>query len=99
MASDIHIEKQVNGRSGRYVARIDGVEGEATVTFTMRGPELISADHASAPASMRGTGAAIALVQHMVADARASGFKIVPLCSYIRAQYKKHSEWRDVMTT
>ena len=98
MAGAISIEKQVKGTSGRYVGRIDGVEGEAELLFTVRGPSLISADHTEAPASVLGTGAAMALIEHMIGDARASGFKIVPICPYVLAQYRKHPEWRDVMT-
>jgi predicted GNAT family acetyltransferase len=95
----ISIEKRVAGTSGRYVGRIDGVGGEAELIFTVRGPSLISADHTEAPASMRGTGAAMALVEHMIGDARAKGFKITPLCPYVLAQYRKHPEWNDVMTS
>lgn len=98
MSQAIHFDKQVNGAAGRYVATIDGIDGEAEITFTVRGPALISADHTGAPDSMRGTGAAMKLVEHMIADARANNFKIVPICPYVRAQYKKHPEWRDVMT-
>jgi len=97
MANAISIEKQTTRTTGRYVARVDGVEGEAELVFTVRGPALISADHTESPPSMRGTGAAMALVEHMIADARADHFGIVPLCPYVLAQYKKHPEWRDVM--
>ena len=48
---------------------------------------------------MRGTGAAMALVEHMIGDARAGGFKIVPVCPYVLAQYRKHPEWSDVMAS
>lgn len=98
MAAKINIEKQVSGRKGRYVGKIDGVAGEAEITFTERGPNLISADHTGAPDSMRGTGAALALVQFMIEDARGAGFKIIPICPYVAAQYVKHPEWQDVMT-
>jgi len=84
-------------RHGRYVARIPGVEGEAEITFSVRGPDLISADHTGAPESMRGTGAASALVEYMIEDARRNGFRIMPICPYVRAQYRKHPEWADVM--
>ncbi|MGB3899204.1 MAG: GNAT family N-acetyltransferase [Mesorhizobium sp.] len=87
-----------DGRRGRYVARIDGVEGEAEITFTKRGSNLISADHTGAPETMRGTGAAAALVSFMVEDARKNGFRIMPICPYVRAQYRKHPDWQDVMT-
>jgi len=98
MASNMHFEKQAGEAAGRYVARIDGVDGEAEITYTVLSTTLISADHTGAPESMRGTGAALALVERMVADARQSGFKIQPLCPYVLAQYKRHPDWQDVMT-
>lgn len=98
MAANINIKKRVSGTTGRYIATISGIAGEAEITFTVWSPDRISADHTGAPESMRGTGAAMALVEHMIADARAKGFKIIPLCPYVRAQYAKHPEWQDVMT-
>ena len=94
--SSIAIEKEISNTTGRYVARIDGREGEAELTFTVLGPALVSADHTDAPESLRGTGAAKALVEFMIADARKSGFKIVANCPYVRAQVEKHPDWRDV---
>jgi predicted GNAT family acetyltransferase len=97
MAHNIRFDKVVSGTAGRYLARIDGIDGEAEITFTLRGPALISADHTNAPESLRGTGAAAALVEHMIADARVNGFKIMPICPYVQAQYRRHPEWSDVM--
>ncbi len=99
MSDAVNFEKRIAGTSGRYVARIDGVDGEAELHFTVRSPKLMSADHTEAPASMRGTSAAMALVDCMVSDARAGGFKIIPVCPYVLAQYRKHPEWSDVMTS
>jgi predicted GNAT family acetyltransferase len=48
---------------------------------------------------MGGTGAALAVVEHVIEDARASGFKIIPICPYVLAQYRKHAEWSGVMTS
>lgn len=95
--ADITIERELKETKGRYVARIPGVEGEAELTFSRAGPHLIIADHTGAPDSMRGMGAAKALVDRLIADARAEGFKIVPLCPYVKAQYQRHPEWADVM--
>ena len=88
----ISIEKRVAGTSRRYVGRIDGVAGEAELHFTVRGQRR------SAPTGMRGTGAAMALIEHVIGDARANGFKITSLCPYVLAQYRKLPEWNDVMT-
>lgn len=98
MSQEIRIEKQAGDGAGRYVARIEGIDGEAEITFTVRGPALISADHTIAPESMRGTGAALALVIYMIADARSAGFKIIPVCPYVAVQFKRHPEWQDVMS-
>jgi predicted GNAT family acetyltransferase len=45
--------------------------------------------------ALRGTGAGQALVARLVADARAEGRKIVPLCPFVNAQRRKHPEWAD----
>lgn len=95
---EITINKETNQRGGRYVAKVAGIADEAELTFTQRGAGLISADHTGAPDSLRGTGAAKALVDFMIADARTNGFKIIPICPYVRAQYVKNPDWRDVMT-
>jgi len=97
MTAAIRIEKQALGERGRYVARIDGIEGEAELVFTVLNKGLVRADHTEAPPAMRGTGAAAALIEHMIGDARASGFKIAPACPYVLAQSRKHPEWRDVI--
>ncbi len=81
------------------LGRAYGETAPVRVFFTLRGPSLISAEHTEAPASVRGAGAAMALIEHMIGDARASGFKIVPVCPYVCAQYRKHPEWSDVTTT
>jgi predicted GNAT family acetyltransferase len=94
----IAIEKEISETSGRYVARIDGCEGKAEITFTVFGPDLIRADHTNAPETMRGTGAAKALVEFMVADARKAGFTIIASCPYVRAQVEKNPDWDDVVT-
>lgn len=85
-------------RHGRFTASLPGIEGEAEITYTRRGPGRISADHTGAPDSLRGTGAAAALVAHMVEQARAEGLTIIPMCPYVRAQYQRHPEWQDVMS-
>jgi predicted GNAT family acetyltransferase len=94
--ADVHIEREETGSRGRYTARVAGREGEAELTYVLRAPSLISANHTGAPLSLRGSGAAQALVERLVADARAEGRKIIPLCSYIDAQFQRHPEWADL---
>lgn len=83
---------------GRYVGKVAGIDAEGEITFTHRGPDLITADHTGAPDALKGTGLATAMVDYLVADARARGFKVIPICPYVIARYEKHPEWRDVFT-
>lgn len=96
--SDITIRIDDRGRKGRYIAAVAGRESEAFIAYTHREEGVISADHTIAPDSLKGTGAAFALVEYLIADARARGFRVLPLCPYVRAQYRKHPEWADVFT-
>lgn len=98
--ADLTITKQErDARHGRYVGRIEGIDAEGEITFTHRGPGVISADHTGVPDAMGGRGVAKALLEFMLDDARAEGFRIIPLCPYIFAQYARHPEWRALFVT
>jgi predicted GNAT family acetyltransferase len=82
---------------GRYVARVPGYPDAGELTFSKLGSNTVIADHTGVRESLRGQGIALALVERLVADARTQGFKIVPLCPFIRSQLPRHPEWADVM--
>ncbi|MCE0504397.1 N-acetyltransferase [Roseivivax sp. GX 12232] len=88
------ITREVAEGRGRYLLRQDGAEAE--LTYSIASPRLIIADHTGVPEALRGTGAGQALVARMVADARAEGVKIVPLCPFVNAQRRRHPDWADV---
>jgi predicted GNAT family acetyltransferase len=90
------IARKVDGSKGRYVIRREGAEAE--LTYSIASPALVIADHTGVPDSFRGTGAGAALVARLVADARAEGFRIMPLCPFVNAQRKRHPEWADAFS-
>jgi len=92
--SEFDITREVEGSRGRYVIRQAGAEAE--LTYSVTSPTLVIADHTGVPDALRGTGAGQALVERLVADARAEGFKIVPLCPFVNAQRRRHPDWADV---
>jgi len=94
--ADFIIAREMNGHHCRYVIHQNGEEAELTYSITT--PELVIADHTAVPDSFRGTGAGVALVTRLIADARAEGFKIMPLCPFVNAQRKKHPEWADAFS-
>jgi hypothetical protein len=78
------------------VIRKEGAEAE--LTYSIVSATLVIADHTGVPDAFRGTGAGLALVERLVADARAEGFKIVPLCPFVNAQRKRHPDWADAFS-
>jgi predicted GNAT family acetyltransferase len=81
---------------GRYWVRAaDGSEAE--MTFTKTGSSMIIIDHTLVPDAFRGQGVGLKLVERGVADARAAGKKIIPLCPFAAAQFRRHPEWADVL--
>jgi len=92
--ADDGITREHGETKGRYILR-KGAEA-AELTYSITTPTLIIADHTSVPDSLRGSGAGLELVRRLVADARAEGVKIVPLCPFVNATRKKHPEWADV---
>ncbi|MDH6234157.1 putative GNAT family acetyltransferase [Mesorhizobium soli] len=90
------IELEDNGSKGRYVLREPG-GAEAEMTFTRIGEHRIIIDHTEVPDAFRGQGAGLRLVTRAVEDARAAGKKIIPLCPFANAQFRRHPEWADVL--
>jgi uncharacterized protein len=91
--TDDVIAREQSGSKGRYVLRRKGEEAE--LTYSVTSATLVIADHTAVPDSFRGTGAGVAMVERLVADARAEGFRIMPLCPFVNAQRKRHPEWAD----
>lgn len=90
---DITLNKTANG--GRYVYRLKGAEAE--MTYVNSGERLVIIDHTFVPGAFRGMGIAEALVTRGVADFRAAGKRVLPLCSYAAAQFRRHPDWSDLL--
>ncbi|HZG29860.1 hypothetical protein SAMN05421890_1690 [Ensifer adhaerens] len=89
------IREETSHSGGRYVATLEGHEAE--MTYSRASPHLIIIDHTGVPDALRGKGAGQALAAHAVEEARAGGWKIIPLCPFFKAQLGRHPEWADVI--
>jgi predicted GNAT family acetyltransferase len=94
LSTEHQVSREHGATKGRFVIR--RADEEAELTYSITTPALIIADHTGVPDSFRGTGAGLALVEALVAAARAESFKVVPLCPFVNATRKKHPEWADV---
>jgi predicted GNAT family acetyltransferase len=78
---------------GRYAFSADGGP-QAELTFSKAGERIVIIDHTDVPAFYRGKGVGVKLVERAVADARAAGKKIVPLCPFAAAQFRRRPHGR-----
>ena len=86
------------GAKGRYVINLPGGLF-AEMTYSKASDSLIIIDHTDVPDALRGTGTGMRLLQRLLTDARAGGRKIIPLCPFAAAQFKRHPEWADLLET
>jgi predicted GNAT family acetyltransferase len=91
----LEITQEDHTTHGEYRAHVPGSEHVGRLTWKARGEARI-ADHTLVPTEIGGRGVAAALVEALVADAKQQGFTIVPQCSYVEAQFRRHPEWAEL---
>lgn len=96
MAQRLAIARTDEITHGAYRADLPGADQPAVLTWRALGPLRI-AERTFVPPEMRGHGVAQQLVEALVADARAQGFRIVPQCSYVDALFRRNPDWSDLL--
>jgi uncharacterized protein len=92
----ITIRHEQEATKGCY-SYTDG-EAMAAMTYSRLGDTTIIIDHTEVPEAFKGQGIGLKLVERAVADARLNGMKIMPLCPFAAAQFRRHAaEWADVL--
>ena len=89
------MEKVSITRKGEYVAHVEGSSHTGRLTWTER-DGVRSADSTVVPPEIGGRGIAGLLVDALIADARAQGFKVRPACSYVEKAFEKNPDWADL---
>lgn len=97
MTAPPDIERTTTPEGGHYTLRLPDISTPAVLDYTQPRPDHRIATHTFVPDAMRGQGVGQHLVQALVDDARAQGFRIEAQCSYVRALAARHPEWADVL--
>lgn len=96
--TQIDVTYSESDTKGRYVARAEGTAEEAEMTTSILSDKMIIVDHTFVPDALRGHGFAGALADRVIADSRAKGQRIVPLCPFLRGYAEKHrNDLNDVI--
>lgn len=89
---DPDIRDEIEAR--RYVLDIDGQT--AIVTYNLIEGGLMVTE-TLVPEALEGRGIASRLARHVLADVRARGLVILPVCPFFAGYLKKHPEWAEVV--
>ena len=90
------ISKNTTASGGSFTYTKDG--DTAALAWSTTSPTLVIAASTSVPDSMRGQGVGEALLNAFIADAKENGYKIIPLCPYVKARGPRHPDWADVVS-
>ena len=96
--TDVTIEREDDGREGRYIATLADREEAGELVYEWLDPSRLVALHTVVPESLGGLGVGTALVTALTNDARAGGYRIVPRCKFVAAQARRHPEWAALFT-
>ncbi len=92
----IHIHH--DAEAGRFSADINGHIAEANYRLqTSPAGPLMHLVHTGVPPALQGQGIAAQLVAAALAEARAQGWRVRPVCSYVQVYMRRHPETQDLL--
>ncbi len=87
--------KKISGK-GMFFAEQDG-KVLAEMVYTMPSPDKMIIEHTEVSDELKGKNVGNQLVHTAVEFARANNIKIIPLCPFANAVFKKKPEYADVL--
>lgn len=97
MSDKLDIRFEETASDGRYFIVMPNGE-LSRLHYTKAGDGHIIADSTFVPPPYRGNGVAEAMVQRLIADARAAQLKITPTCWFVADEIARHRpDWDDVL--
>ena len=91
----IEIQHTNTDNKGEFYYLLDSKK-LASMTYSHAGNDKFIIDHTEVDASLKGQGVGYKLVEAAVNYARENNLKIMPLCPFADAVFKKKSEYNDV---
>lgn len=89
--------KQHNGdKKGEFFIEVNE-EKKAQMTYSYAGSDKFIIDHTEVDESFQGQGVGYKLIHEAVEYARLNNLKIMPLCPFASAVFKKKDEYQDVL--
>jgi len=92
----MEIKQKDDGTRGSFYIEVDGKK-EAQSTYVWAAPDKIIIDHTEVSEALKGKNAGKQLVSKAVEFAREKNIKILPLCPFTAAVFRKTPDYKDVL--
>lgn len=97
MEEKMEVQKEISGSKGKYyIQNASQLVGE--VTFSMAGETLMIIDHTHVEEKHKGTGIGAKILTFLVEDVRNKQIKVLPLCPFANAFFRKNKTMQDVLS-
>ena len=73
------------------------VEGGVAIAVYRPSPGVLAFTHTETPRHLRGRGVASELMGKVLANVRAQGLKVVPMCPFVADYIDRHPEFADLV--
>ena len=90
------VEHEEASAKGAFFMQASG-QRLAEMTYSRTNATMVIVDHTEVDESLSGQGIGRQLLDALVAWARQTGTKVLPLCPYAKAQFDKDASIRDVL--
>jgi uncharacterized protein len=88
------VEARNNEKENRFEIEVDG---KVAATWYRRHGDKIIFTHTKVPPELEGHGVGGALARAALTYARKEGLRVVPLCPFVAAFIKRHTEFQDLV--
>ena len=92
----MEIQHQSDGRRGSFFLE-EGDKRIAEMVYVMAGPKKMIIEHTEVDESLRGQGVGAKLLEALVDFVRKEEIKVIPLCPFANATFKKRTDLQDVL--
>ncbi|MBN3583446.1 N-acetyltransferase [Algoriphagus aestuarii] len=92
----MEIQHQYDGRKGSFFIE-EGARRFAEMVYVMAGSKKMIIEHTEVDDSLQGQGIGAKLLEALVEYVRKEGIKVLPLCPFAKATFKKRPDLQDVL--
>lgn len=92
----MEIQHQFDGKKGSFYVE-EGAKRFAEMVYVMAGPKKMIIEHTEVDESLTGQGIGAKLLETLVEYVRKEEIKVLPLCPFAKATFKKRPDLQDVL--